>query len=156
MESIIVREATSQDAEEMRVVKELADAALRKVYRPTKAAIAHKARLDATLNRIVAITEGKVIGAVQYYIVENRLHLIGLAVHPAYQRRGVAGRLMAYLCERARTAAVEKLSLYTVKEMGNVPIFEKLGFQVISEKRDEWSESDIYSELTEVYMERQV
>ena len=153
---IVVREATSQDKECVDEVLALANRTLRAIYRPTKAALANKVRLDRKLNRLVALVEDRVVGTVQYDVIENRLHLIGLAVHPTYQRRGIARRLVRFLYERARRSAVQKLSLYTIKETGNVPIFERLGFHVVSEKPDNLFESDSCDQLTEVYMEKVV
>jgi GNAT superfamily N-acetyltransferase len=135
---------------------ELANQSLRHIYRPTKAARAGKSLLDRELKRIVALVDDQVVGTVQYRIVGNCLHLVGLAVHPEYQRRGIARRLVESLDALARQFCLHKLSLYTIRETGNVPIFERLGFRAVAEKPDELAESDTHDQLIEVYMERTV
>jgi ribosomal protein S18 acetylase RimI-like enzyme len=60
------------------------------------------------------------------------------------------------VADAARAAGARCLSLYTVRETGNVGIFERLGFKVIKEEEDLYDESDRYSALTEVYMEKKL
>jgi len=44
--------------------------------------------------------------------------------------------------------------LYTIKETGNVSIFKKIGFEVIDETIDDFSESGIFESLTAVKMQK--
>lgn len=87
---------------------------------------------------------------------ECSLHIIGLMVHPSYRRLGVARAMVEALAKIARGCSAEKLSLYTICETGNVYIFKKLGFEVISEGPGEWAEGVDGQPLTEAYMERLV
>ena len=48
------------------------------------------------------------------------------------------------------------MSVHTVKETGNVPVFKRLGFEVIFESADQMSESAIYEQFPDVYMEMQI
>jgi ribosomal protein S18 acetylase RimI-like enzyme len=153
---LVVREAVVHDMKVVNELVELSHRKLRRVYRPTRAALAHKAQLEPKLVRLVAVLEGVVVGTLQYYLVDDRFHFVGLAVHPDRQRRGVARALVESLAERAEGLPVTKLSLYTVKETGNVPVFERLGFRVISEEPDHFAESEAHGQVTDVYMERPV
>lgn len=153
-EMIVVREVTSNDADRVSEICSLANRALRRIYRPKRSALAGKARRDPELRRLVALMDDEVVGTVQYLVAEGRLHLIGLAVHPDYQQRGIARQLVESLSNRVRQLKLRRLSLYTIRETGNVLIFERLCFRVVVEKPDELSESDGYGQLTEVYMER--
>jgi hypothetical protein len=58
------------------------------------------------------------------------------------------------LAEKASSMGLAKLSLFTVRETGNVPIFEHLGFKVVREEPAQDIESATGSPLREVYMER--
>jgi len=53
----------------------------------------------------------------------------------------------------ARDKRCRTLALYTVTKTGNVAIFNRLGFQVISEQPDEYSISADGEALREAYME---
>lgn len=129
-----------------------ATAVLRKVYSPTPSA-AHRAKVAADVYWIVA-TEGEhVIGALRYVVKPGSLHL-GLGVHPDHHRKGIARALISRLAEKAIVQGIPKLSLYTIKETGNTPIFEHLGFRVITEAPAQDCQSVTGAQLTEVYMER--
>lgn len=93
------------------------------------------------------------IGTVQYRLIEDRLHLIGLAVMPSWQRRGIARQIVEALVTYAKCHACRAVSLYTIKQTDNVVIFERLGFLMVSESIDTLSESVTGDVLTEVFME---
>ena len=183
MRSIVVRDVTVHDMKRVNEVVESAFRPLRRVYRPTRAARKHKQTLETKLTRLVAVADGVIVGTLQYYRVayeaeddqrgtddraaettsnrvkeadSNRLHLLGLAVHHDYQRKGVARCLLEALTERAAGLGVPKLSLCTIKETGNVPVLLRLGFSVVSEQRDAYAESDLYRVLTDVYLEKRL
>ena len=151
---IIVRIAKPEDSKEIQEITILTDEILRRVYRPNETALKHKTCLERRLTRLVATFDGKIAGTVQYYLSENRLHIIGLAVHPDFHRKGVARKMIDCLAEIAGRSNINKLSLHTVKETSNVPIFNKLGFEIISEEIDEFSESDKFEKLIDVNMEK--
>ena len=48
---------------------------------------------------------------------------------------------------------IKKILLWTVKETGNVEIFQKIGFNIISEEKSEIYEIDKYEFATEVLFE---
>jgi len=64
--------------------------------------------------------------------------------------------LVEYLGNLARTEGLRALSLYTVKQTGNVPVFERLGFHSVREEPAKWAVSDCNGELTDVFMEKPV
>ena len=41
-----------------------------------------------------------------------------------------------------------------IRETGNVPIFERMGFQTVQENDENCFESDVHDVLADVYMER--
>ena len=82
------------------------------------------------------------------------MHLIGLAVHPDYQNRGVARSMIEWAARRVPSYGHSILVLDTIREAGSVPLFEKMGFRVISETVANWCESNDYPELHDVTMER--
>jgi ribosomal protein S18 acetylase RimI-like enzyme len=151
-----VREATPADADEIAVVSASAVATLREIYRPNQRALAHKQAIADTLTRLVAVLNGRVIGAVEYSLTGDRVHFLSLDVHSDYRRQGVAKRLVAELARIGKSAGAARLSTYTVTQTGNPAIFERMGFQVIYEEPSEFFESDRFDPVTESYLERPI
>ncbi|MGE4003307.1 MAG: GNAT family N-acetyltransferase [Planctomycetaceae bacterium] len=106
--------------------------------------------------RLVAEWEGQVVATVQFDRHERHVHVIGLAVHPQFQRRGIARDLLDSIAVRARSLGHQVVVLDTIKETGNVDRFEKLGFCVYDERVTADFESDQFPQLHEVRMERNV
>jgi len=155
---MIIREPGESDAEAIREVKGLAVARLRKVYRPTEAAIARKAARATIRRSLVCERDGQVVAVVEYEDRGDRLHLLGPMVHPDHQRRGLARALVGHIAELARRAGKRALSLNTIKQTGNVAIFARLGFSPIREIFDQGplAENLTDEDLIDVYMEREI
>ncbi|MHC5039614.1 MAG: GNAT family N-acetyltransferase [Planctomycetota bacterium] len=153
---IRVREAKPEDLKAARAVSALAEADLRRVYRPTAEAIQRKADRSPVLTRLVALRDGEIVGTVEYEVTEDRVQLLGLDVHPEHRRLGVARALVVRIAERGAEEGARILSLYTIKETGNAEIFERLGFQIVEEAPAQDFESDTFDILTEYRMEREL
>ena len=147
-----VREATEADNGAVEEVCRLATEDLRRVYRP--APPLSERGVSKPTSRLVAEIGGTIVGTVRYCLDSDRLHIIGLMVSPCHRRRGVARRLVESLAEIGRANWAGRLSLFTVKESGNVPVFERLGFRVVRETAAADLESVSGEPLTEAYMER--
>jgi GNAT superfamily N-acetyltransferase len=153
---LVVREATEHDAQGVRQIKALCASELRRVYRPTAKARAAGMPAARARRQFVCESGGRVAGAVQCELRERALHLIGLFVHPDLRRRGVARAMVDHLADIASAAGKTALSLHTVRQTGNVPICQRLGFRVVRESLcdPELDESVTGESLTDVYMER--
>ena len=151
---IVVRPAHSGDGEAAQRVFDAAFASVRRIYRPNPEMIAQVDALVPPLERLVAEHDGEVVGTVRFRVDGEHLRVIGLAVVPASQRQGIARALVERLAEIAVERSCRLLALFTIKQTGNVAVFERLGFSTISEERDTWSISVDGGELIEVYLER--
>lgn len=125
-------------------------ATLRQIYRPSPEALARRAKLPA-LPRLVAEVGDTIVGTVEYALAKERLHIMGLFVLATHRRHGVARALVD---ELAVLAGALPLSLDTIRETGNVPIFERLGFVVVREQPARDFVSERFRELIDVYLER--
>jgi GNAT superfamily N-acetyltransferase len=106
---------------------------------------------------LVAEVAGRIVGTLRWRTLADRFHLIGPLVDPAFRQRGIGRALVEALADRARrTEGVARLSLWTVTETGNVPIFERLGFRTVEVGPAADLESVDGSDLTETRMERPV
>lgn len=150
---ILVRPARPEDERAVCAVDELATATLRQAYRPNAVALANREVVVSRMSRLVAMIDDQVVGTVLYDIGNGSVRLVGLGVHSDYRQRGVARAMVDALRDVGERAGAEALFPHTVKETGNVGIFEHLGFSVVSEEPDRFSESDAYTSLTDVRME---
>jgi len=128
---------------------------LRETYRPIPGFLDDWTP-PSELTRVVALVDGRVAGVTTYYTEDDRLHLMRFGTHADFRGRGVARAMVEFLADLARAEGFARLSVYTVKECGVVPAYEKLGFTVVSEEPAKWAESDKYDTLTDVYLEKQL
>ncbi len=156
MTSAQVHEATQKDQLGIYEVNAKTTSILRRTYRPTLAALQSKERLMPQQTRLVALLKDRVVGTVEYRFVDDRLHFLGLGVHPEHQCREVARHLIKALEAIGQEAGARCLSAYTVRQTGNVKIFEQLGFTAVSEEQDHTLVSDIHPTLTDVYLEKPI
>lgn len=153
---IRVREIYATEHAEAAAVSTQAFIALCSIYK-TKPGVAATNHGDRDkLTRLVAVEDGKIIGTVKYRVDRDRLHMIGLAVLPHRRHQGVARCLVDDLYRVASEQHCSVVSLSTIRQTGNVEVFERLGFYVVREQPDSLAESVTGESLTDVYMERSV
>lgn len=148
-----IREFRQEDSKDLLVVKDQMKRFLRKVYRPTQAGYENRSRIEKELKRIVAISERKVIGTSQYYFDENYMRILGLTVHEDYRLKGIARSIVNHIIELANNKGCIALRLFTIKETGNVPIFERIGFKIVGEHQDGFCEGLNGERVTDIEME---
>ena len=151
---ILVREACPDDDAEVQRVFDAAFTPVRRIYRPSEEMLAEVRTHE--LERLVAVEDGDIVGTVRFGIGDDRLRVIGLAVAPAHQRRGIARALVERLIEIALERDCDLLALFTIEQTGNAVVFARLGFEVVSEQPDTSSISVSGDNLIELYMERPV
>jgi ribosomal protein S18 acetylase RimI-like enzyme len=77
-------------------------------------------------------------------------------VERRHRRTGIGRALVRHYQTTAASADVHFLSLYTIKETGNVGLLERLGFCVASEEQAAWAIGPVGESVTEVRMELRV
>ncbi|EMI22305.1 GCN5-related N-acetyltransferase domain protein [Rhodopirellula maiorica SM1] len=154
--SITIRMSTAEDAKAVATVFRVAFAPLRAIYRPSEHTAARQPLGQQEGTRLVAELDQQVVATVQFDSHEDYLHVIGLAVHPQHQQKGIARRLLDWIDSQALSAGRTAIVLRTIEQTGNVPVFERLGFRSIDEGVSDRFESGIYPELYEVKMRRTI
>ncbi|MHA1590679.1 MAG: ribosomal protein S18-alanine N-acetyltransferase [Candidatus Njordarchaeales archaeon] len=81
---------------------------------------------------LVAEYKGQVLGYVAGRIEYNRLgHVITIAVHPEWRRRGIGTKLMLYIMKLFREYGCERVYLEVrVSNLEAIRLYEKLGFRI--------------------------
>lgn len=147
----IVREPLPEDRAEGEEVDRLAAADLRRVYRPTEDAVRQRTPPE-DFESLVAVVDGRVVGVSEYRIEAGQLSIRSLGVHPYWRRRGVARALIRHLETVALGRGARAMILYTVRETGNVNIFQRLGFKVESEEVSTLFEGVASPRVSEAFM----
>lgn len=153
---ITIRQAKPQDADAVAAVFDAAFRPLRSIYRPIGEVAARQADRAREGTRLVAEIDGRLVATVQFDCHQEHVHVIGLAVHPDFQRLGIARRVIDRIAAEAPSLGYNLIVLDTIRETGNVPLFEKLGFRVFDEGVTSCFTSEVYPVLHEVKMERRV
>lgn len=150
--SVTIREGIEPDKEQLTQVSREAHASLRKVYRPRPDA--KQIGTDVPYTRIVGIKDGIVVGMATYEVEGDALYFGSLGVLETFRCQGIARSLVEHIENVARETGFFKISCATIEETGNVPIFEKLGFTVISREKADKFESVSGAPIHEVKMEK--
>ena len=80
----------------------------------TEAMFASELRNEPTSHMLVArvgITDGPIVGYVGYRVVLDEMHVILLAVAPAWRQRGIARQMMSQAMDEARAAGCTRATL---------------------------------------------
>ncbi len=145
--------ARAEDIAQAKAIAKAAFSELRSVYSPTPTAISNQPKSTAY---VVAKMGQTVVGTLQYFDEGNRIYVFDLAVDTQYRHQGIARQLIDSTCEIARSLGYKTVSTRTIRETGNVEIFERLGFGVVKEETAKWCVSDRYKILHDAYLERRV
>lgn len=89
--------------------------------------MARKARQDTDYTTLVGEHEDSVVATVEYRLEAAVIHLRTFAVDPKFQRRGFARAMVDATVDIARRNQRNTITLCTIRETGNVPLFERLG-----------------------------
>ncbi len=56
-------------------------------------------------------TDGKLLGYIVFWLLDNEIHILNLGVHPAIRREGLASKLLLFLIDTAQRAGCRLLFL---------------------------------------------
>ncbi len=84
------------------------------------------------------------------------MHILGLAVDPDSQRRGLARGMVEWIEQKAIQLGHNAIVVDTIAETGNVDVFERLGFASVDTSVPTWCQSDVHDTLHCVQMEKRL
>lgn len=85
---------------------------------------------NAMARYLVAEVEGRVAGYAGIWLIFDEGHITNIAVHPSFQRRGIASLLLERVLSNAKACGIEAVTLEVRRS--NLPaqrLYEKYGFQ---------------------------
>ncbi|HNQ63016.1 MAG TPA: ribosomal protein S18-alanine N-acetyltransferase [Syntrophorhabdaceae bacterium] len=94
-----------------------------------------------TANFVININES-IVGYIMLYSVEDEAHIMNLAIHPDYRRKGYGSNLVAHIIEYSTARDIYNFFL-EVRE-GNVDaqrLYKRFGFEVIGKRKGYYMET---------------
>jgi ribosomal-protein-alanine N-acetyltransferase len=78
---------------------------------------------------VVAEIEGCIVGCMISRVVEDKVDLASLAIHPAYRRRGIGSALLTYTITQMEKYGIHQIELEVRKtNAAAITFWQKLGF----------------------------
>jgi ribosomal-protein-alanine N-acetyltransferase len=91
---------------------------------------------------LVAQLEGRVAGYVLWWYVVDEVHIVNVAVHPSFRRRGVARRLLQAVFERAAARGMSIATLEVrVHNEAAIGLYDSLGFRQIAIRKGYYADN---------------
>jgi GNAT superfamily N-acetyltransferase len=133
--SYSIREATATDLPALSAIERAAAEMFRHSQHPQLAdfplACAHLQSAEGVW--VVVDGQQRPVGFAIVCRVGRALHLQELDVHPQHARRGLGGRLIEAIADRARSQGVPELTLSTCADIPwNAPYYARLGFRTLA------------------------
>jgi len=98
--------------------------------------------LDIAHPQILRVGD-QIVGFIDYWIVRGEIHLINVAVHPAYRRRRFASFLMNHLEDVAHRQGIEKIFLDVRRSnAAAIALYDKFDFKKVGVRRRYYSDND--------------
>ncbi|MEM0652306.1 GNAT family N-acetyltransferase [Klebsiella huaxiensis] len=87
-----------------------------------------------TEHSLLAVTDEQPIGFLLTEPLDDALFIVEIAVHQAWQGRGIGRMMLEQVIENARRAAYPAVTLTTFREVPwNAPFYTRLGFSILDE-----------------------
>jgi ribosomal-protein-alanine N-acetyltransferase len=79
---------------------------------------------------------GEVIAFINYWVVHDEIHVLNVAIHPDWRRRGLASQLMEHAISTGRRTASRLMTLEVRRSnTAAIQLYESLGFEVVDIRR---------------------
>ncbi len=86
--------------------------------------------------------KSKIIGFICSYFILDEIHILNIAVHPSYRRKGIAGLMMKEIIKKGYERGSRCIFLEVrVKNKAAIRFYEKLGFKVIGVRKGYYADT---------------
>jgi ribosomal-protein-alanine N-acetyltransferase len=92
---------------------------------------------------VAELPDGRICAFTNYWIVAGELHLLNVAVHPAFRRCGVGRELLAWIIGDGRASGCERAFLEVRRSnSAAMQMYRKAGFRVVSVRPRYYADND--------------
>ncbi|WP_111657206.1 GNAT family N-acetyltransferase [Isoalcanivorax indicus] len=152
---IQVRLARTADRGALGALRDEVTSALRRIYLPVTGGAAHR-RIMPRFDVLVAWMGGELAGTLEYTLAHETLYLQGLGVANRFRGQGVARALIEHVADIGQHYPLSHMELCTIRETGNVAVFERMGFSVCDERPSTQFVGAAGQPVSEVIMQRRL
>jgi ribosomal-protein-alanine N-acetyltransferase len=91
---------------------------------------------------LVAQSQEKVLGYVLCWFVADEIHIVNLAVHAGWRRRGIGRQLLTEICERARQRGMTLATLEVrIHNEAAIGLYESFGFRQVAIRKNYYADN---------------
>jgi N-acetylglutamate synthase-like GNAT family acetyltransferase len=123
-----------ENSDNLEPIRQSTSSFLRKYYNTTNKQTFKNQLKEKDVHSLVAVYNQDIVATVSYYVQNEVTNIYSLGVLDEYRKNGITRKLFEHIEDLTKKVGAKKLSLNTIKETGNIMIFEKLGYKVIEEK----------------------
>ena len=136
--SVLIKEMKESDLEEVLEIekKSFADPWSRRLFKETLS-------FPHSVNFVLRESTGALLGYVNFYLIGEEAHMLNLAIHPDFRKKGVATHLLNYTIDFLKRRKAANFFL-EVRE-GNrdaIALYRKFGFQMIGRRKRYYVETN--------------
>ena len=135
---VTIEEMKESDLEEVLAIekKSFADPWSRRLFRETLS-------FPHSVNFVMRGSEGALLGYINFYIIAQEAHMLNLAIHPSWRKKGFATRLLTHSIEQLKHQ--DAMHFFLDVREGNqdaIELYRKFGFEVIGKRKRYYSETN--------------
>ena len=136
--SVLIKEMKESDLEEVLEIekKSFADPWSRRLFKETLS-------FPHSVNFVLREGTGALLGYVNFYLIGEEAHMLNLAIHPDFRKKGLATHLLNYTLDFLKRRKAANFFL-EVRE-GNrdaIALYRKFGFQMIGRRKRYYAETN--------------
>ena len=99
-------------------------------------------------------TDNKLLGYIVFWLLEDEIHILNLAVHPAVRRGGIATVLLKYLVDVAQKAACRLIFLEVrPSNVAALSLYESFGFTKVGMRPNYYTDTKEDALLYTLFLE---
>lgn len=96
-----------------------------------------------SVNFVLETLDGAIVGYLNLYLIAHEGHLLNLAIHPAWRRKGLATAILSYAIEYLRQRhALHVFLEVREKNQSAIGLYRKLGFEVVGKRKRYYAETN--------------
>ncbi len=136
--NVTITEMKESDIEEVLVIekKSFADPWSRRLFKETLS-------FPHSINFVMRGETGILLGYINFYLIAEEAHMLNLAVHPDWRKKGMASRLLGHAIELLKRRHAARFFL-EVRESNRdaIELYRKFGFEMIGRRKRYYVETN--------------
>ncbi|MBU1240283.1 ribosomal protein S18-alanine N-acetyltransferase [Myxococcota bacterium] len=103
---------------------------------------------------VVSLTDHKVMAYIVFWLLEDEVHILNLAVHPAFRREGLANSLLTYLVDVSQKAMCRLVFLEVrPSNLAALRLYESFGFVKVGIRPNYYTDTSEDAHLYTLFLE---